>query len=66
MDAQKLAQALHEVAAEVAAPSLPPDAKPTPWDKLSDFARAHFVAQAERLLHRFDVAPRMDKHEVTP
>lgn len=53
MDAQTLARALHEVAAEVAAPSLPPDAKPTPWDKLSDFAQGHFVAQAEQLLKRF-------------
>lgn len=66
MDAQTLGKALYEAEAAVAAASLPSGSKVATWDELPQHARARRVAQAEQLLQRFNVEPRMDKHEVTP
>lgn len=66
MDAQTLGRALYEAEAAVAAASLPPGSKVATWEELPKHAQQRRVAQAERLLQRFDVEPRMDKHEIAP
>lgn len=63
MDAQNLGKALYEAEAAVAAASLPPGSKVATWDELPKHAQQRRVAQADQLLKRLNVEPRMDKHE---
>ena len=66
MDAATLGKALYEAEIAVAAASAPAGSKFAAWEELPEHARTRRVAQAERLLQRLDVSPRMDKHEIAP